>query len=95
MSQSRVRESTAPAYPPDLTPEIQHTLAALADVETRYEVERERLDHLMGPTPLKTRLLARLEARHQNDRMPLVQRLADLQREMTAAMLLRRLRLVH
>ncbi len=94
MSQSRVRERRTPAYPSDLTPEIQSTLAALADVETRYEIERERLDDLMGPTPLKTRLLARLEARHQGDRMPLVQRLADLQREMTAAMLLRRLRLV-
>jgi hypothetical protein len=95
MSQSRIRERRTPAYPSDLTPEIQRALAALADVETRYEVERERLDQFMGPTPLKTRLLARLEARRQGDRMPLVQRLADLQREMTAAMLLRGLRLVH
>ena len=95
MSQSRVRERRTPAYPSDLTPEIQSTLAALADVETRYEIERERLDDLMAPTPLKTRLLARLEARHQGDRMPLVQRLADLQREMTSTLLLRRLRLVH
>jgi hypothetical protein len=95
MSQSRVRERRTPAYPSDLTPEIQSTLAALADVETRYAIERERLDDLMGPTPLKTRLLARLEARHQGDRMPLVQRLADLQREMTSTLLLRRLRLVH
>ena len=95
MSQSRVRERRTPAYPSDLTPEIQSTLAALADVETRYEIERERLDDLMGPTPLKACLLARLEARHQGDRMPLVQRLADLQREMTSTLLLRRLRLGH
>ena len=95
MQHDRVRESRTPAYPSDLTPEIQRTLAALADVETRYELERERLDHWSGPTPLKTRLLARLEARQQGDRLPLVQRLADLQREMTSKLLMSRLRLLH
>lgn len=95
MSQTRVRESRTPAYPSDLTPEIRRTLAALADVEMRYEAERERLDHWTGPTPLKIRLLARLEARRQGDRLPLVQRLADLQREMTSALLMGRLRVLH
>ena len=95
MPQCRVRESSTPAYPSDLSPEIQRTLAALADVETRYEIERERINHWSGPTPLKSRLLARLEARHQGDRLPLVQRLADLQREMTSALMMRRLQVVH
>jgi hypothetical protein len=95
MQHCRVRESRTPADPSDLTPEIQHTLAALADVETRYEVERERLDHWTGPTQIKSRLLACLEARHQGDRLPLVQRLADLQREMTSALMMARLRMMH
>ena len=95
MSHCRVRESRTPAYPSDLTPEIQRVLAALADVETRYEIERERLDHWSGPTPLKARLIACLEARRQGDRMPLVQRLADLQREMTSALMMSRLRVLH
>ena len=95
MLQCRVREPRTPATPTDLTPEIQRTLASLADVETRYEIERERLDHWSGPTPLKSRILARIEARHQGDRLPLVQRLADLQRAMTYALLMGRLQVAH
>jgi hypothetical protein len=75
----------------DLTPEIQSALAALADVETRYEVDRAQMDRLTGPAAWKARLRAGIEARHMRERQPLVQRLADLQREMTSALMFSRL----
>jgi hypothetical protein len=73
----------------DLTPEIQAALAALADVETRYEADRAQMEHWTGPAAWKARLCAGVEARHMRERQPLVQRLADLHREMTAALILR------
>jgi hypothetical protein len=86
MSRSSVHERVSPvAYPPDLTPELQIALSELADVETRYEVERREIERFGGPTPLKKRLLGRLENRHTRERQPLVQRLGDLQRQMTWA----------
>jgi hypothetical protein len=73
--------------PADLGPEIQRALAALADVETRYEVECEQMERWTGPVAWKDRVRAGIEARHMRDRQPIVQRLADLQREMTAALM--------
>jgi hypothetical protein len=87
MSRTSVRESVAPAgvRESDLTPEIHSTLQALANVETRYSAERDSLGQWPGPRAVKERLLAQLERRHARERQPLVQRLADLQREMTSA----------
>lgn len=87
---ARVPPTRHPArYPADLGPEIQRALSALADVETRYEVERERMKRWTGPTAWKDRVRAGIEARYMRDREPLVQRLADLQREMTSALMFR------
>jgi len=33
--------TAAPTYPADLTPELQATLAALADLDLRWEIDRE------------------------------------------------------
>ena len=33
-----------PFYPADLLPTMQGLLAAVADLETRYEIEREQID---------------------------------------------------
>jgi hypothetical protein len=87
VSPTSVRESVAPAgvRESDLTPEIHSTLRALADVETRYSAERDSLRQWPGSRALKERLLAQLEARHVRERQPLVQRLADLQQEVTFA----------
>jgi hypothetical protein len=95
MSRTSVRESVAPAgvREPDLTPEIHSTLRALADVETRYSAERDSLEQWLGPRGLKERLLAQLEARHARERQPLVQRLADLQQQMTSATMFTAIRL--
>jgi hypothetical protein len=78
-------EATAGVGASDLTPEMQSTLQALADVETRYCAERDSLEQWSGPWAVKKRLLAILESRHARERQPLVQRLADLQQEMTSA----------
>ena len=69
----------------DLTSEIQRTLALLADVETRYELERELLSRSLGPPSWEDRVRCALEARRRRDREPLAQRLADLQRQVTSS----------
>ena len=48
---------------------------------------------MAGPRALKERLLAQLEARHARERQPLVQRLADLQQQMTSATMFAAIRL--
>ncbi len=77
-------------HPTDLTPEIQTTLATLVDVETRHEIERERLERYTGPD--QERLRSELAARHQAERTPLVQQLAFLQQALTWAMMVQRQR---
>ncbi|KLK92590.1 hypothetical protein AA309_12840 [Microvirga vignae] len=66
-------------YPDDLLDELQGALAALADLEVQYETDRERLQAWAGPDAIKRKLAAQLEERHQREREPYVQRLADLQ----------------
>jgi hypothetical protein len=67
-----------PGYPDDLLCELQTTLAALADLEVRYQVDREQLEACTGPEAIKMRFTAQLEEHHQREREPYVQRLADL-----------------
>ena len=81
---SAAQESFAPltqavTYPDDLLPELQIMLAALADLEVRYEKDREQLTAWQGPKAAKGRFAAQLEDRHQREREPYVQRLSDLQ----------------
>jgi hypothetical protein len=81
---SAVQESLTPltqavTYPDDLLPKLQTMLAALADLEVRYENDREQLTAWEGPEAAKGRFVAQLEERHQRDREPYVQRLSDLQ----------------
>lgn len=59
--------------------DIQDALAALADVELRYETDRERLDRWSGPESIKARLLEQVENAHHRAREPLLRRLVDLQ----------------
>ncbi|QRM32500.1 hypothetical protein [Microvirga sp. VF16] len=68
----------APWYPDDLLAEFQTTLAALADLEVRSATDREWLAAWDGPEPIKKKFAAQLEERHQRDREPYVEQLADL-----------------
>jgi hypothetical protein len=72
----------APFYPSDLLPAMQGLLAALADLETHHEIERERLERVVGSADEKQRLMAELEADVNTWRERLVLRLAQLQNRM-------------
>jgi hypothetical protein len=76
----------------DLTPEMQSTLAALADVEARFEADRECLAGWMGPEAVRQKLTAHLEATHAREREPLVQRLAELHQRRMASIMVRSIR---
>jgi hypothetical protein len=69
-------------YPDDLLPDLQQTLAALADVELRYEAVRERLEH--EPPGIREPFLVEIEARYRRERQPYVQRLEQLRRRIRA-----------
>ena len=68
-------------YPADITPALQETLAILADLETYYDGERQKLERWSGPEVIKQRLSEQLEARRQREREPLLRRLAELQQQ--------------
>ena len=61
-----------PFYPDDLLLRLQCTLAALADMETKYEIERDYLESWPGPRDVKERLLAELELGRRADRERIV-----------------------
>ena len=64
--------SRIPFYPDDLLPQLQCTLATLADMETKYEIERDYLESWPGPRDVKERLLAALEQGRRADRERIV-----------------------
>ena len=65
-------------YSDDLLPNLQHTLASLADIETRYEIERDHLARWAGSGEVKHRLLAELDQCYRANRGRLVSRLEGL-----------------
>ena len=70
-----------PFYPDDLLPQLQQTLGILADLQLRYEIEREYLEDWSGPGEVKHRLLAELDQCHRANRERLVACLEELRRE--------------
>lgn len=68
-----------PWYPADLLPQLQSTLAALADIELHCHSDQEQLQGWAGPEAIKTRFIAQLAERYQRERTPYVRRLAELQ----------------
>jgi len=76
------QEDHAACYPADLLPDLQRTLAALADAEIRYEEAREWLAH---ETPAARSLfLVEIEARYRRERQPYLERLEHLQKRIRA-----------
>jgi len=78
-----------------LTVEIQRVLAVLSEVEACYESNRECLKGWSGPDAIRARFVEQLEAHHAEAREPLVQRLANLHQQITAASMFQRLRGSH
>ena len=68
--------------PDDLLRELQTTLAALADIESRREKDRERLEQCFGPNDVDQRLWAAREIHYQAEREPYQCKLEQLQRRM-------------
>jgi hypothetical protein len=71
-------------YSDHLLPVLQSTLASLADLDIRYEIERDYLEQWSGPGEAKRRLVAALEAGWRRDRAPIVQRLIWLEKQIRA-----------
>ena len=76
-------------YPADLTPALQETLAILADLDTYYNGERQKLELWTGPEAVKQRFFEQLASRHQREREPFVHRLAELHEQIKRAMMLK------
>ena len=85
MFQTATGDTAAPeqGYLDDLTPDILAALAALAAVETRYRTKRAALYQVSGPATLKERFSDQLEARHQQEREAVIQRLVELHYSLT------------
>ena len=66
-------------YPADLLPALQRTLSALADIDARYERERDRLAGQAVSPETRHRRSVELHDRHEADREPYVRQLGDLQ----------------
>ena len=82
---ARQQDTPAPPFYADhLLPTLQSALASLADVDVRYEIERDYLQEWSGPDEVKRRLTAALESGWQRDREPIVQRLTRLEEQIRA-----------
>ena len=66
----------------DIAEQIDETLAVLAIVGAGFEHDRETLLEWSGPELIKQRFLHQLEARHVRERDWLVQRLAELHKQL-------------
>jgi hypothetical protein len=66
-------------YPSNLLPELQRTLAALADVELRYEAARERLEQ--SSFGVRRVCLSELNKHYRQKREPYTERLEQLQQQ--------------
>src|SRR3954447_18942338 len=55
----------AQLYDAERLTDMQSVLAALADLETEYEIEREQIAQWSGSEQMKQQLLADLDDRHQ------------------------------
>src|SRR4051794_19836400 len=76
---SRQDRAEFPFYRDDLLPALQSALAMLADLDTRYETERDHLAGWSGSDEVKERFVAALEAGWRRDREPILARLDRLQ----------------
>jgi hypothetical protein len=70
--------------PDDLLHELQITLAALADIECRYERDCERIAQWPNPEATRARLRAERESRRCREREPYIRKLDRLQQRMRA-----------
>jgi|tagenome__1003787_1003787.scaffolds.fasta_scaffold20919147_3 hypothetical protein len=58
---TRVDRAEVPFYSDDLLPQLQRTLALLADIEIHFEIERDYLESWSGSSAVRDHLLTALE----------------------------------
>jgi hypothetical protein len=71
--------SEAPFYADDLLPELQSTLATLADLDVGFEIARDSLEEWSGSEEEKERCRAEIEQAYRQAREPYLRRLTQLQ----------------
>lgn len=74
-----------PFYSDDLLPGLQQAFSLLANIEVRYEIERDYLESWPGPRAMKDRLATELDERHAANRERLQACLAGLRRRAAAS----------
>jgi hypothetical protein len=67
-----------------LLTETQHTLAALADIERRFEADRERLEPWAAVSVETQDLWSECKRYYQREREPHIRKLEQLERQMKA-----------
>jgi len=73
-------ETTNPVWSsPGALSDLHDALGAIADLETQYEIERDKIEQSSGAEDMKKRDMAALEDAHQHRREPHVQQWAKLQ----------------
>ncbi|WP_046869677.1 hypothetical protein [Microvirga massiliensis] len=80
----KARAKEAFQSPDDLLSEVQTTLAALADIECRFERDCERIERWPNSEAARARLRAERESRHSREREPYLRKLDKLQDKMRA-----------
>ena len=70
--------------PDDLLHDIQSTLAAVADIEYRYERDCERIEKLSLPEATKAHLLAECKDRRCREREPYLRKIEAQQQRLRA-----------
>jgi hypothetical protein len=83
--ETHLSEIMIPEHPPipalptnDPVVEVKTAIALLADIDARYERERDALDRWSGSERAKKRMLERLQAHHQAEREPVLERAFQL-----------------
>jgi len=88
-SDPQMTRQSPPLYGAERLSDMQSILAALADLETAYEIEREQIEHWSGSEAMKQQLLADLEDRHQARRESFQEQWEKLNGRLNAARSLR------
>ncbi|WP_262265760.1 hypothetical protein [Microvirga yunnanensis] len=80
----RSEAGSLPCYPPDLLPQLQSLLAALADIDFAHERELETIRSRPCDGGLKHALTDQLQEHHEKRRAPLAHELESLQERIAA-----------
>ncbi len=68
-------------YSPEILPQIQALLAALADIDCAYEIDVETVRSSHAPEIIKNGVVATLQQCHQERRASYIRQLQALQRQ--------------